>query len=276
MPAKSKKQQQFMAMVAHGKIPAPKGLSKKEARKYAKTKHKGLPEQVSEGSIKSLIGGMTFSSFLITEAAEDVDTSTVRGYIRSLPQWQEMMQDRSVKPEALKLAQRLMQDYGDRPLDQAAQNQIFDEIDNLSSQHYKGAMLGDWKGEEEYQRKRRLEKDIEDVAAEIAPKQRRVSGARTGMDYEAAKKAQRARAEMSKFADVPPEEKAERLATAKTRVAGMTAPRTGTKSSAARAIFDEMFGEARPSEIINRMMSEVGMSKPHATTYYYKFKKTAA
>lgn len=46
--AASKAQQRFMAMVAHGKIDAPKGLSKKEARKFAKTKHDGLPEKVSE------------------------------------------------------------------------------------------------------------------------------------------------------------------------------------------------------------------------------------
>ena len=46
--AVSKAQQRFMAMVAHGKIDAPKGLSKKEARKFAKTKHDGLPETVGE------------------------------------------------------------------------------------------------------------------------------------------------------------------------------------------------------------------------------------
>ena len=46
--AVSKAQQRFMAMVSHGKIDAPKGLSKKEARKFAKTKHDGLPETVGE------------------------------------------------------------------------------------------------------------------------------------------------------------------------------------------------------------------------------------
>ncbi len=60
MPAVSKKQQRFMAMVSHGKIPAPKGLSKKEARKFAKTKHKGLPEKkVSENQ------KLTFIQFLL-------------------------------------------------------------------------------------------------------------------------------------------------------------------------------------------------------------------
>ncbi len=42
--AVSKAQQRFMGMVASGKIPAPKGLSKKAARKFAKTKHDDLPE----------------------------------------------------------------------------------------------------------------------------------------------------------------------------------------------------------------------------------------
>ncbi len=46
--AVSKAQQRFMGMIAAGKIDAPKGLSKKEARKFAKTKHDGLPERVSE------------------------------------------------------------------------------------------------------------------------------------------------------------------------------------------------------------------------------------
>lgn len=46
--AVSKSQQRYMGMVAAGKIDAPKGLSKSEARKFAKTKHDGLPETVSE------------------------------------------------------------------------------------------------------------------------------------------------------------------------------------------------------------------------------------
>jgi len=60
MPAKSKAQQRYMAMVAIGKIKAPKGLSRKEARKFAKTKHDDLPERVSEGR-------MTFKDFLLYE-----------------------------------------------------------------------------------------------------------------------------------------------------------------------------------------------------------------
>jgi len=52
MPAKSKKQQQYMAMVAHGKIKGPKGLSKAEAMKYAETPTKGLPTRVKRKKSK--------------------------------------------------------------------------------------------------------------------------------------------------------------------------------------------------------------------------------
>lgn len=45
MPAKSKAQRRFMAMVEHGKIPAPKGLSKSEAKDFASTSEKGLPKR---------------------------------------------------------------------------------------------------------------------------------------------------------------------------------------------------------------------------------------
>jgi len=47
MPAKSKAQQKFMSGVAHGTIPAPKGLSKAEARDFARTPTKGLPKHAS-------------------------------------------------------------------------------------------------------------------------------------------------------------------------------------------------------------------------------------
>jgi hypothetical protein len=45
-PAKSVKQQQFMAMVDQGKIPAPPGLTKKVAEEFASTSTKGLPAHV--------------------------------------------------------------------------------------------------------------------------------------------------------------------------------------------------------------------------------------
>jgi len=46
MPAKSKKQQQYMAMVAHGVIKKPKGLSKDQAMEFAQTSTKKLPTHV--------------------------------------------------------------------------------------------------------------------------------------------------------------------------------------------------------------------------------------
>lgn len=75
MPAKSESQQRFMGMVhAHKKgeldsssIPddvmkkvrkTAKSMTDEEAKKYASTKHKGLPDKVSEAR------SMTFKSFL--------------------------------------------------------------------------------------------------------------------------------------------------------------------------------------------------------------------
>lgn len=76
MPAKSKSQQRFMGMVhAHqqgeldtSNVPddvmkeirkAAKSMSKKDAKKYAETKHKGLPEEVSEN-----VRTLSFKQFL--------------------------------------------------------------------------------------------------------------------------------------------------------------------------------------------------------------------
>lgn len=58
--AKSRAQQRYMAMVAHGTIERPKGLSKDKAREFAKTKHKGLPDRVKETD-------MSLIDYLITE-----------------------------------------------------------------------------------------------------------------------------------------------------------------------------------------------------------------
>lgn len=52
MPAKSKKQQQFMAMAEHGKLPKkamPKGMTKGQMRDFAATPTKGLPTKVKKG-----------------------------------------------------------------------------------------------------------------------------------------------------------------------------------------------------------------------------------
>ena len=51
--AVSKAQQRYMGMVASGKIKSPKGLSRAEARKFAKTSHDGLPETVTEECLTS-------------------------------------------------------------------------------------------------------------------------------------------------------------------------------------------------------------------------------
>ena len=71
MPAKSKGQQRFFGMVRKcqetGECPGEKikktakSISKEDARKFAKTKHKGLPERVGEEY------KLTFIEFLMEE-----------------------------------------------------------------------------------------------------------------------------------------------------------------------------------------------------------------
>ena len=48
MPAKSKAQQRFMAMCAHGTHPRGQCPSKDVARDYAKTPRKSLPQRVKK------------------------------------------------------------------------------------------------------------------------------------------------------------------------------------------------------------------------------------
>jgi len=73
MPSVSKAQQRFFGLVKNcqetGKCPSPKikaianSMSHAEVRKFAKTKHKNLPDKVSEGFI-------TFSQFLMLKESE--------------------------------------------------------------------------------------------------------------------------------------------------------------------------------------------------------------
>lgn len=270
----------------------PEGRSdKKMSKKAAHKQHVAMCMNVQEGySLKDLVEGMTFSSFLIVEQMPGADTSTARGYMRSLPQYQEMMADQSVKPHALKLARQMVDEFGDGPIDSNAQDYILDRFDELSSQHYKGTSMGDWKGEADFQRRRSEERDIEsavqkweqttgmdaETGADIPEKRRRISGARTGMDFEAGKKAQQAKADLAAFANAPAPEQADRLVAARSRVAAERTPRENSKMSQARAIFGEDFGTKKASEIINRFVNELGMSKAGATTYYYGLKKKAA
>ena len=74
MPAKSKAQQRFMGMVHQckktGKCASPEvkevadKMKDKDTEKFAKTKHKGLPE-------KKVKESMTFKEFLLAEAQKD-------------------------------------------------------------------------------------------------------------------------------------------------------------------------------------------------------------
>lgn len=60
--AVSKAQQRYFGMVHAGVIPKPKGMKSSDVKKFAKTKHKGLPDHVDEGTKT-----MRFIDYLITE-----------------------------------------------------------------------------------------------------------------------------------------------------------------------------------------------------------------
>lgn len=299
MPAKSQAQKSFMSMVRAykaGKLDtskmskdqvakikkAAKSISDKEASKFSKTKSDNLPRKVTEGaSLKQLIEGMTFSSFLIVESDPGMETASVRSYIRSLPMYQELIKDPNTRSDAIRLAKELASDFGDEPLDQNGQNHILDRFDELAGEKLgSGTNLGDWKGEADFQRRKRAEADMENTIDQwnAATGEDAVTGAPVGRMNRGATHQQgkfdKARAEMAAFDKASSAEQVDRLAVAKNMAAAGAAPR-GDKMRAAKAIFDAGFGSKKPSEIINDMMSKAGMSKAHATTYYYKFKKGA-
>ena len=51
MPARSKAQRRFFGMVAAGIIPKPKGMTRADVEKFARTPEKGLPERKAAGGI---------------------------------------------------------------------------------------------------------------------------------------------------------------------------------------------------------------------------------
>lgn len=128
----------------HGR--SKKKMSKKAARKQAIAvcayRENYLPQ------LKNVINGMTFSKFLLVESTYP----TTKEFIRALPSFQEMMADQSIRPKALDLAKQLIDIIGDGPIGDAEQDYVIDEFDDLSRQVFKaGTMIGDWKGEQEYQ-----------------------------------------------------------------------------------------------------------------------------
>ena len=269
----------------------PSGRTKEngKSKKAAHKQHVAMCMQASE-SEETKMQLSTFKEFLVemTEEEENeriwgasdpmagFDSSSMRQFIRSLPQYQELLKDKSNKPAALRLAREMVQEFGDGPVDERVQDYVIDMFDDLSREHYKGTALGDWAGEEAYRKQREEEADIESAAkkweqttgmdavtGEDLPKKRRATGARhTERLY--TKAAQQMGRMGEPGAEPPaPRERAPRP------------ERTGTKAAAARVIFNEKFGKEKPSVIIRQMMEELGMSKPHATTYYYNMKKKA-
>lgn len=265
----------------------PQGRSKK--KKGAKAAHKQHvamclnQEGYENHSAKQLIEGMSFSSFLITERMVDEFESNAKGFIKDLPQFKELMKDAQHKPEALKLARQLIDEFGNSPISQQDKEYIFDTFDELSSKIYQGANIGDWKGETEFRNRKNQERDYDkmsdewestvgtdaETGAELPIKHSR--GTRVGLDHNAAKKIARAQSDLGAFANAPSDEQMDRLSAAK----NITAGAAKTKMATARYIFNKLFGNKAPSEIINDMVTQMGISRQHATTYYYNIKRQA-
>ncbi len=198
----------------------------------------------------------TFKEFL----AEAQLTATQQ-FIKGLETYQTLKGEDHTRGAAIALARELSQAYGNAELTPAMQQDISDQFDAAMDDSYSGdTMTGMSKWDR--QDRSRAQDDAEaaehmNTAAE-APKRQRMG---RGATMQSAR-FDKAKAEMDTLKDTPAPERTDR-------------PSRGGKTQAAKAIFDEMFGENKPSVIIRRMMDEVGMSKPHATTYYYKFKKQA-
>lgn len=261
----------------------PKGRSKKKmSKKEAHKQHVAMCLNAQEGvSMKKMLEGISFSDFLVTEVTGETDENDVRGFIRSLPQYQELKQDDRTKSDAIKLARSFVDEFGGQRLSPEEKDYILDTFDDMSRETFKGRVnVGDWRGEEEYRRKRAEDRDIEgavdkwekttgmdaETGEEKKPRKRRKSGARVGMSYTGDKKAAKAKADFE-------DDKADRIGAAKAAAATAKAPKRGAMTSAAKQIFNAHYGIAKPSEVIKLMMSELGMSKPYATSYYYRLKK---
>ena len=241
--------------------------------------------------LKELIGGMNFKSFLIAEATNP--GMTARAYIMSLPSYQEMKTSDETRGPAIKLAGDFLKLYGDDPIDQNDADEIFDAFDDISRTHFKhGPMLGDWAGDKAYKEREAddaAEQSIMDKFADatgedaITGKKKYVRKNYRGATHQQGKfdkaKADVIAAAQPEFVDATIKDQHDRLNSARATLANSQANRSaqprGAKSAAAQQIFNADFGTKKPSEIIRKMMSDVGMSKAHATTYYYKMKKAA-
>jgi len=268
-------------------------------------------ENYQKPSIKKLIEGMTFKGYLV--ASSVLSESEVLDYIRSHPLYQEMRQDPdpAVQRKAATVAGNLNKQLAGMSAADA-ESYIEDALSDLHAS-LGGTTIGDWEGERAYQKRKEAEDFLGKMGdeweramgtsaetGEELPKSRKKAGAQqftgdTDADARAEvdamyanpdkysrfadpRSAQPTGAYRGEFSQAEPDEQAERLAAARTQAKVQAPPGgedlgKGSKKAAGRVIFDEMFGQARTGEIIQRIMNEVGLSKPHATTYFYTYKK---
>lgn len=149
-------------------------------------------------TLKDLTNGMTFKYFLVTEAdAEDPSVSRQHSPIYKhladhFPQFIELPFKVRKELEKEVDSEGLLDGYDSlSPEEQEGVDQYLHDlvIDKMQELHGTGTMVGDWKGEDEYQRREQLRRDIEDLENDekpsgepraVAPekKQRRSSGPR--------------------------------------------------------------------------------------------------
>lgn len=269
------------ACMSEWKDKHPQGRSKTKMTK--KEAHK----QAIAACLQKTNEGLTFKNFFVSEQT-GVD---VKEYIRNLPMYQEMLKDPQQKPAAIKLARSFVDEFGSTGANQQVQSYIASEFDALYSEKAGsgGMNIGDWRGEEEYQRRRREEKDIASAAnkwekttgmdAETGADVKRDNrgrvkhGARTGMDFRPEIKASRIARELQGHGDT----RSEIQRRAGNRPAGEYAYQGGESKAqrAAAMVATGLQQGLAPREIKKQLRDELDMTAAGANTYYYKYKKHA-
>lgn len=126
-------------------------------------------------SLKDLTRGMTFKYFLVAEADGDAlegRSPEYRYLATNFPQFMELSfkarrdLEKEIKRDGLLADIDALGPEEKDSLDSAIQDMV---IDKMQAEVGTGANVGDWKGEEDYQRREQLRKDIEDLEADDAP-----------------------------------------------------------------------------------------------------------
>lgn len=225
---------------------------------------------------------LTFKEFL--------SESDIHSFVRSLPMYQELLKDQQYKPQAMALAREFVNEFGNEPISPDVQAYVKDELDHLYSQTIgrHGAMVGDWKGEEDYKNRTGLEKQW-DAAADKWEREmgtdavtgaesdkyddrgRLKHGARSGMDFRPEIKSARIARELKRHGDT----RADVAQRAASQPKGDGAYYGGkSKAQFAQEIVSAGLDSGKSSgEIRRELMSELDMTPNGAKTYFYKYKK---